>query len=150
MLLSINTPLFGLCVHSHSCLTRTSFIQFFPPPVRVCPLRVVTVTRKCIKWGQLLVIGTAADSLELSSTTGPVTTRVHVHKTAIHIIRGFTVAACLTKMLFSISAQVTDRDLMFNTPVKTDYSKVLCIFILPSLLSVNFISYPRDAQIKSS
>lgn len=101
--INIESLLSGLRFHSHFCLISFSF------SVRVCPLRVVTVTRKCTKWGQLLVIG-SADSLELSSTTiGHATTRVHVHKTAIHIIRGFTVVACRRKMLFLISAQVTDN-----------------------------------------
>lgn len=44
------------------------FDQLFLCFVCVCPLMVVTVTRKCVKWGQLLVIG-SADSLEMSSTT---------------------------------------------------------------------------------
>ncbi len=81
------------------------------------------MTRKCIKWVQLLVIG-STDSLELGSTTiGHVTTRVHVHKTAIHVIKGFTVAACQRKMLFWIS-EVTGRELMSNTLLSKGLGKV--------------------------
>lgn len=58
----------------------------------------------------------SADSLELSSTSiSHVTTRAHVHETAIRIIKGFTVAACQRKMLLLVSAQVTDQELMSNT-----------------------------------
>ena len=71
------------------------------------------MTRKCNKWGQLLVIG-SADSLELNPTTvGLETTSVHVQKTAIHNIRGLTVAACQRKMWLMISARVTGLGIHF-------------------------------------
>lgn len=88
----------ALLVHS-----RCSSISFLSS-VCVCPQRVVTVTRKGIKWGQLLLIG-GADSLELSSNTiAHVLTCVHVHTTAFHIIKCFPVAACQRKMLLGFSS----------------------------------------------
>lgn len=112
MVLSSNTEylLSALWVNNHFCLFSLTIktISLFLFYICVCPLRVVTVTRKCIKWGQLLMIG-SADSLELSPTiTGLETTRVHVQKTAIHTISRLTVATCQRKMLFMISAQITE------------------------------------------